>query len=137
MSSIWYSKRPLGCVGRIERHAVTQTSQRGQRVDARSAANLLGQRARPPRSGARLIAGWLPRRRENDSSGCYSFLLREPTGHSAVACPHVKIFREGFVTRERERDVNHVRKIERNVTRDACHVLKIQRDVNVPSRNLT
>ena len=34
----------------------------------------------------------LSRRRENDASGCYRFLLRESTGHSADRCPHVKIW---------------------------------------------
>ena len=33
----------------------------------------------------------LSRRRENDASGYYRFLLRESTGHSADRCPHVKI----------------------------------------------
>ena len=33
----------------------------------------------------------LSQRRENDASGWHSFLLRESTGHSAGACPHVKI----------------------------------------------
>ena len=32
----------------------------------------------------------LSRRRENDASGCFSFLLRESTGYSAARCPHVK-----------------------------------------------
>ena len=33
----------------------------------------------------------LSRRRQHDASGCYSFLLRESTGHAGDRCPHVKI----------------------------------------------